>query len=55
MAVGGSLPGQIHIMPSCSKHGNAFIFTLTNLVEGIFSHVPSVEYSQPEVHLLEYI
>lgn len=46
-AVGGSSPGQIHIIPSCSKHGIALIFTLSSLVDGIFSHFPSVEYSHP--------
>lgn len=50
VAVGGSSPGQIHIIPSCSKHGNDFILTLRNCVDGIFSHFPSVEYSHPDVY-----
>lgn len=50
MADGGPSPGQIHNIPSFSKHGNDLIFTLCNRVDGIFSHVPSVEYSHPEIH-----
>jgi len=50
VAVGGSFPGQIQIIPSCSKHGNDFIFKLSNRVDGIFSHFPSVEYSHPDIH-----
>uniref|UniRef100_A0A0E0IWN7 Uncharacterized protein n=1 Tax=Oryza nivara TaxID=4536 RepID=A0A0E0IWN7_ORYNI len=41
-------PGQIQTMPSCSKHGNDRMRTLSNFVAGIFSHFPSVEYSHPE-------
>jgi hypothetical protein len=48
VAVGGSLPGQIQIIPSFSKHGIDFIFTFSIRVDGIFSHFPSVLYSQPD-------
>lgn len=48
VSVGGALPGQIQIIPSCSKHGNDRIRTLSMRVDGIFSHLPSVEYSHPE-------
>jgi len=48
VAFGGSSPGQIQTIPSCSKHGNDWMRTLSILVDGIFSHFPSVEYSQPE-------
>lgn len=49
VAVGGSFPGHIHIIPSCSKHGRDLILTFRNFVDGIFSHFPSVEYSHPKV------
>lgn len=50
--VGGSLPGQIQIIPSFSKHGIDFILTFSILVDGIFSHFPSVVYSQPDIQPL---
>lgn len=53
VAAGGSLPGQTHIIPSCSEHGNDFIFTSSNRVDGIFSHFPSVEYSHPDILLIQ--
>uniref|UniRef100_A0A0D9XMN3 Uncharacterized protein n=1 Tax=Leersia perrieri TaxID=77586 RepID=A0A0D9XMN3_9ORYZ len=46
--IGGSSPGQIQTIPSCSKHGNDRMRTLSIFVAGIFSHFPSVEYSHPE-------
>jgi hypothetical protein len=46
---GGSSPGQIQTTPSCSKHGNDWMRTLSIFVDGIFSHFPLVEYSHPEV------
>jgi hypothetical protein len=46
---GGSSPGQIQTIPSCSKQGNDWMRTLSIFVDGIFSHFPFVEYSHPEV------
>lgn len=46
-ASGTPSPGHIHIISSCSIQGNACILTFTSFVDGIFSQVPSVEYSQP--------
>lgn len=52
VAFGGSSLGQIQTIPSCSKHGNDWMRTLSIFVDGIFSHFPSVEYSQPEEHTI---
>jgi len=48
VASGASSPGQIQIMPSCSKQGKDRIRTSTSRVDGIFLHFPSVEYSHPD-------